>query len=67
METITLKQARLLREKTQEELANLLGIHVQTYRKLEENPDEATVGQAKKLAAELGFSYDNIFFGKALY
>ena len=30
METITLKQARLLREKTQDELANLLGIHVQT-------------------------------------
>ena len=67
METITLKQARLLREKTQDELANLLGIHVQTYRKLEENPDEVTVGQAKKLAEELGFSYDTIFFGKVLY
>lgn len=67
METITLKQARLLREKTQDELANLLGIHVQTYRKLEENPDEVTVGQAKKLAEELGFSYDTIFFGKALF
>lgn len=64
MESITLKQARLLREKTQEYMANLLGIHVQTYRKLEENPDEVTIGQAKLLSKDLGFSYDVIFFDK---
>ena len=61
MESITLKQARLLREKTQEHMANLLGIHVQTYRKLEENPDEVTIGQAKLLSEDLRFSYDTIF------
>lgn len=64
MDGITLKQARLLREKTQEAMAALLGVHVQTYRKLEENPDEVTVGQAKVIAAELEFSYDTIFFNK---
>lgn len=64
MESITLKQARLLREKTQEHMANLLEIHVQTYRKLEENPDEVTIGQAKLLSEDLGFSYDTIFFDK---
>lgn len=64
MESISLKHARLLREKTQEHMANLLGVHVQTYRKLEENPDEVTIGQAKVLSEELGFSYDTIFFSK---
>lgn len=49
MEDISLKQARLLREKTQDYMAELLGIHVQTYRKLEQNPDNVTVGQAKGL------------------
>jgi len=64
MEKITLKQARLLREKTQENLAEYLGIHVQTYRKIEENPNEATIGQAKKIAKFLGFEYDIIFFDR---
>ena len=56
MEDISLKQARLLREKTQDYMAELLGIHVQTYRKLEQNPDSVTVGQAKVISKNLGFS-----------
>lgn len=46
--TITLKQARLIKEKRQKDLAKLLGIHVQTYRKLEQHPEELTIKQAKK-------------------
>lgn len=61
MEDISLKQARLLREKTQDYMAELLGIHVQTYRKLEQNPDKVTVGQAKVISKNLGFPYDTIF------
>lgn len=64
MEDISLKQARLLGEKTQDYMAELLGIHVQTYRKLEQNPDSVTVGQAKVISKNLGFSYDTIFFNK---
>lgn len=64
MEAVTLKQARLLREKTQEYMAELLGIHVQTYRKLEEKPDDVTVGQAKVISKNLDFSYDTIFFSR---
>ena len=40
---LSLKQIRLVREKTQDEMAEKLGVHVQTYRKLEENPDEVTM------------------------
>ena len=67
MEDISLKQARLLREKTQDYMAELLGIHVQTYRKLEQNPDSVTIGQAKVISKNLGFPYDTIFFNNQLY
>jgi transcriptional regulator with XRE-family HTH domain len=60
--SLTLKQVRLLKEKSQHDLAEMLGVHVQTYRKLEENPNLVTIGQAKKLAKYLGISYDEIFF-----
>ena len=46
--TLSLRQARRLKEKTQEEMAKLLKVHVMTYRKIEENPDLATIEQAKK-------------------
>ena len=62
MQDITLKQARLLREKTQQEVADMMGIHVQTYRKIEECREEATIAQARKIADFLGFKYDEIFF-----
>ena len=53
---LSLKQMRLIKGKTQDEMAELLNIHVQTYRKLEENPDEATIKQAKKISEFLGVS-----------
>ena len=51
-----------MKDKTQDEMAALLNIHVQTYRKIEETPDIATIEQAKKIAEYLGVSYDEIFF-----
>ena len=59
----TVKQARLLANKTQEDMADILGIHVQTYRKLEHNPTEITIGQAKIIAEITGVSVNHIFFG----
>ena len=59
---LTLKQTRLIKEKTQDEMAQMLGIHVQTYRKLEENPENVTIGQAKKISSFLKISYNDIFF-----
>lgn len=60
---LSLKQIRLVKGKTQEEMANLLSVHVQTYRKLEENPEEVTIKQAKLISAFLDVSYNDIFFG----
>ena len=59
---LNLRQARRLKDKTQEEMAALLNMHVITYRKLEENPELTTIEQAKKISDFLGIAYDEIFF-----
>lgn len=59
---LSLKTARVNANMSQAQVAKRLGVHVQTYRKLEENSDTATIGQAKKLSALLKVSYDEIFF-----
>ena len=60
---LTLKQARLFKEKTQRQMAGTLNVHVDTYRKIERNPDYATIGQAKRISKIVGVPYDEIFFG----
>lgn len=64
MDSLTLKQCRVVREKTQEDMAKLLNVHVQTYRKIEDNPGSATVDQAKAICEYLDFDYDIIFFAE---
>ncbi len=59
---LTLKQARKIKDFSQEKMAKELGVHVQTYRKIEENPDSASVLQAKQISDILEISYDQIFF-----
>lgn len=59
---LTLKQVRLLKGKSQSDLAGALAIHVQTYRKIEKNPGKATIRQAKILSEILEYDYDSIFF-----
>ena len=61
---LTLKQARLLKGFKQSELADRLGVHVQTYRKMEKFPDTVTVGEAKKICEILDIGYDYIFFNQ---
>lgn len=58
----TVKQARLFAGKKQQEMADFLGIHVQTYRKLEKKPSTTSVEQAKKISEITGIPYDQIFF-----
>lgn len=62
IDKLTLRQARLIRGKTQIEVAKVLNIHPQTYRKLEANPQKITVEQAQRICFFLDFSYDEIFF-----
>lgn len=58
----TLKSARVYREKSRKEMAELLNIHEQTYTKLENNPELVTIGQAKKISKFLNIKIDSIFF-----
>ena len=58
----SVKQARLLHDLKQAEVAKKLGVHVQTYRKIEQNPDLATIEQAKKFSEIVKIPYDQIFF-----
>lgn len=60
--TLSLRQARRLKDKTQAEMAEMLKVHVMTYRKIEEKPDLATIEQAKKISDYLGVNYNEIFF-----
>ena len=58
----TVRQARMLADKTQRESASAIGVCLQTYRKIEKNPEIATVHQAKTLSSFFGLPYDAIFF-----
>jgi DNA-binding XRE family transcriptional regulator len=59
---ITMKQARILADLTQIEIAEILGVHVQTYMKWEKDPEEMSVGTAKQFARIVKREFDEIFF-----
>lgn len=61
---LTLKQARLLADLTQKEVADILGVHVQTYMKWERNPEDMSVGTAKQLSKIFDVGFEEIFFDK---
>ena len=58
----TVKQARQMADKTQKEMANLLEIHENTYRRLEHHPEKISLVQAKRISEITKISLDNIFF-----
>jgi DNA-binding XRE family transcriptional regulator len=45
-------------------MAKEIGVHVNTYRRLEEKTDNITVGLAKKISHVLGIPCNEIFFAK---
>lgn len=61
---LTLKQARMMREMSQEKMAEVLQIHRNTYAALEENPGRVSIDQAKIISDTLKISVDDIFFGE---
>lgn len=61
---ITLNQARNMVGLSQKDLSKRIGISLVTYRRLEKDPESATIRQAKMISIALGIPYDNIFFGK---
>lgn len=58
----TIKQARVLNDFTQAEMAQKIGVCRSTYIKIERNPNLATVEQAKKISEVTGIPVNNIFF-----
>jgi len=62
MDKLTVKQLRLVKGQTQESCANALGVHVNTYRNLEEHPEKFTIQQAVTLCNFLGADYNTVIF-----
>jgi len=61
---LTLKKARLVHDYSQKEMADFMGLCEDSYRRIEKNPDLATVAQAKKISYILEMPYDQIFFAQ---
>lgn len=60
----TVKQARLLAGLTQKEMAEHMSVHRDTYRKIEINPELATIEQARLFAQIVGRPMDDIIFAR---
>ena len=58
------RQARILCDLTQQDVADGLGVHRQTYMNWERNPDEMPVGKAKEFSKLVKRGVDEIFFDK---
>lgn len=59
---LTMRQWRLVKGLSQEEMALKCGVHRNTYASWEDNPNNVSVGHAKVIAKALGESVDTIFF-----
>lgn len=58
----TIKQARIMRDLTQESIALLMGISTQKYRRFEKYEQEMPVTMALKFCKITGIGIDDIFF-----
>jgi len=61
---LTIRQWRRAKELTQEQMANKLNIHVNTYMNWEEAPEKISIGKAVEIAGIFGVSLDEIVFRK---
>lgn len=57
------KMARQFAGLTQIEMAEKIGVSRDTYRRIEANPETATISQGRKIAEVTGVSFNAIFFG----
>lgn len=59
---ISVKMARVGANLTQQQVADEMGIHVQTYAKMENDPESMTIKDAKLFSKITGVSWAEIFF-----
>lgn len=64
--SVTVKQARIGIEATQQEIADKMGIHVQTYARLEKHPEDMTIKQAIAFANIVKLSVSDISFASGI-
>ena len=57
----TIRELRRAKEISQEEMANLCEVHVNTYRAWEDNPSEIKLSKAAVIAKRLGIGLEDIF------
>lgn len=60
-EKLTLRQWRLAREISIDKMAELLGIHPNTYRQWEAEPDQIAIGKAQQISEILRVPLADIF------
>jgi DNA-binding XRE family transcriptional regulator len=60
---LTMKQARIGANLTMQEIAEKMGIHYQTYSRMEAHPEDVTIKEAYKFAEITGLNFEDIFFG----
>lgn len=59
---LTLEEWRRAKKISQEQMADLIGVHVNTYRSWEENPGDMRLSKAALIAEKLELSIDDILF-----
>lgn len=59
---LKLEEWRRAKNKSQEAIASALGVHVNTYRRWEDNPGEIKIDKAVQIADLLGIDLDDIIF-----
>ena len=64
MDRLTLRQWRLVKELTIEDMAAACGVHPNTYAAWEKAPGKISVDNAITIAKVLGVSVDAIFFNE---
>lgn len=61
---LTLRQWRLAKEFSKEQVADACGVHVNTYSKWEENPNVISIENFKKICNLLKVDQNDIFLGE---
>lgn len=62
----TIKQARKYAGLTQEQMGKSIGIHRQTYMKIEKDPTTATIGQINRISDITGIPVADFILAKTL-
>jgi len=63
---LTLRQWRRAKEISQEKMAELLKIHVNTYQNWEESPEKISIEKAMEISSILNVDLDDISFKKEM-